>query len=127
MKWCGVALLCVVAIIVVRQIARESAIPLQWIGVLLIGGAGVLMLQPMVAFATELAEQNGVGEVASLLFRALGIAILCQLCADFCRQSGEGGIATGVEMAGRVQLLLLSLPKLRELLTLARDLVGNLN
>lgn len=124
MRICGGALLCVVAIAALRQLGRDGALPLQWLGILLLTGAGLALMQPIVAFAGELAAESGVGEMASLLLRALGIALLCQLCADLCRQSGEGSIASGVEMAGRVQILLLALPKLDELLTAAQELLG---
>ena len=124
MKVCGGALLCVVAIVTLRQLGRDSAQGLQWTGVLFMSGAGLLLLQPVVAFVGELAAHSGMSDMASLLLRGLGIAMLCQLCADFCRQSGEGGIATGVEMAGRAQLLLLALPKLQELLAVGRELMG---
>lgn len=123
MKICGGALLCVVAIVVLRQLGRDGALPLQWLGVLLLAGAGLALLQPLIAFAGELAAFCGIGEMASLLLRALGVAMLCQLCADLCRQSGEGNIAAGVETVGRAQILLLALPKLGELLDAAEQLL----
>ena len=123
MKICGGALLCVVAITVLRQLGRDGALPLQWLGILLLGGAGLALMQPIIAFAGELAAVNGVEETSSLLLRALGVALVCQLCADLCRQSGEGSIAGGVEMAGRLQILLLALPKLQQLLQAARELL----
>jgi stage III sporulation protein AD len=81
------------------------------------------MMQPLVSFMSELAAGSALGEVAALLFRGLGIAYLTQLCADFCRQSGEGQIAAGVESAGRIQLLLLSLSPLRQLIETAGQLL----
>ena len=123
LKLCGGALLCVVAIVVIRQIHRDGALPLQWIGALLLGAAGLAMMQPLLSFVSELAAASALGEIASLLLRGLGVAYLTQLCADFCRQSGEGQIAAGVESAGRIQLLLLALPFLRELVGTAEQLL----
>ena len=124
LRICGGALLCVVAIVVLRQLGRDGALSLQWTGIVLLAGAGLIMLQPLLSFAGELAASSGIGETASLLLRALGVAMLTQLCADLCRQSGEGTIATGVETAGRAQLLLMALPKLQELLAAAKTLIG---
>ena len=123
LKLCGGAMVCVVAIVVIRQIHRDSALPLQWIGALLLGAAVLAMMQPLLSFMSELAATSALGEVAALLFRGLGVAYLTQLCADFCRQSGEGQIAAGVESAGRIQLLLLSLSPLRQLLETAGQLL----
>ena len=123
LKLCGGALVCVVAIVIIRQIHRDGALPLQWIGALLLGTAGLAMMQPLLSFMNELVSGSALGEVASLLFRGLGIAYLTQLCADFCRQSGEGQIAAGVESAGRIQLLLLALPSLQQLVETAGELL----
>ena len=123
LKLCGGAMIAVVAIVVVRQMHREGAVPLQWMGSLLLGAAALAMMQPLLSFMNELVAGSALGEVASLLFRGLGVAYLTQLCADFCRQSGEGQIAAGVESAGRIQLLLLALPSLRQLTALAQQLL----
>ncbi len=120
----GGALLCVVATVVLRHLSRDGGLPLQWTGILLLTGAVLLLLQPLLSFALALAQAHGVSETASLLLRALGVAMLTQLCADLCRQSGEGQIAAAVENAGRVQLLLLALPKLQELLDAAQTLLA---
>ena len=123
LKLCGGAIVCVVCIVIIRQIHQSGALPLQWIGVLLLGVAGLTMMQPLLSFVSELAATSALGEIASLLLRGLGVAYLTQLCADFCRQSGEGQIATGVESAGRIQLLLLALPWLQQLVETAGELL----
>jgi hypothetical protein len=51
---------------------------------------------------------------------------LTQLCADFCRQGGEGQLAGGVELAGKAELLLLCLPRLKELFELASGMLEGL-
>ena len=126
LKLCGAALLCVVSIVVVRQLHRDGALPLQWLGALLLGAAVLGMMQPLVSFTLDLVGTSALGEVATLLLRGLGVAYLTQLCADVCRQSGEGQIAVGVENAGRVQLLLLALPTLQQLVETAGQLLQSL-
>ena len=120
----GCGLLCTVAITVLKLTGRDGGLPVQWTGIVLLSGAGIALLEPVLAFAGTLAAASGVSETAALLLRALGVTLLTQLCADLCRQSGEGAIATGVENAGRAQLLLLALPKLQELLQEAQQLLA---
>ena len=122
----GGGLLCAVAAIILRQLGRDGALPVQWMGVVMLSGAGLLLLQPVMAFAAELCALGGLTDTASMLLRALGVAYLTQLCADLCRQSGEGAIAQGVENAGRIQLLQLALPQLRQLVELAKELTQTL-
>lgn len=123
LKLCGGALLCVVAILLIKG-ARGDALPLQWTGMLVLGGASLVLWQPVLVWLGELCRAHGLGETTVLLFKGLGVGVLTQLCADLCRQSGEGSLANSVEMAGRAELLLLCLPMLRELVELSQRLLG---
>ena len=124
-KICGGALLCVIVIVVLRSVGREMQLPVQWTGILLLTGAALLSLQPVIAWLSSLGARVGAAEQVSLLLRALGIATLAQLCAELCRQSGEGAIASGVELVGRAQLLVLALPLLQQLLAAAGALLSD--
>lgn len=78
---------------------------------------------PLFSFVLTLADRYGLGTELSLLLRGAGIALAASLAAGLCREAGEGGIADGLEFFGKVELLLLSLPVLAELLSLAGDLL----
>lgn len=124
-KLCGGAILLVVAILLLKQ-TKTDVWPLQWLGILLTAGAGLLLLEPVLSWFRELSEANGIGNYTDCLLRALGVAFLTQGCADLCRQSGEASLASGVELAGKAELLLLALPLLRELLSVAGTLLSGL-
>ena len=122
LKICGGALLCAVAIILLKS-AKGEVLPLQWSGTVVLCGAALLLWQPVLLWLGELCEVSGVGKEAELLFKGLGVAVLTQICADLCRQSAETALANSVEMAGRAELLLLCLPQLKELLQTAQTLL----
>jgi stage III sporulation protein AD len=121
-KLCGGALLCAVAILLIKN-GGGVVLPLQWTGTLLLVGASLMMLAPVFVWIEDLCVQNGMGEVATLLLKGLGVAILTQLCAEMCRQSGEGALGSGVEMAGKAELMLLCLPYLQRLVDTAKELL----
>lgn len=121
-KICGGALLLVVAILLIKT-AGGMTLPLQWTGHILLVGASLVMLTPVLSWVSDVCGQAGVGEHATLLFKGLGVALLTQLCADFCRQGGEGQLAGGVELAGKAELLLLCLPSLRQLFELVANML----
>ena len=123
LKLCGGALLCAVATVLIKA-SRGDALPLQWTGILVLGGASLLLWQPVLEWLGELCASHGLGKTVELVFKGLGVGVLTQLCADLCRQSGEVQLASGVEMAGRAEILLLSLPMLRELVGMAERLLG---
>lgn len=89
---------------------------------LLFAVAAITAATPAIAFLRELTEESSASEYAGVLLRALGIAVLTQSCSDICKECGESGIAGGVELIGKVEILLLSLPLIREILSAAREL-----
>ncbi len=84
----------------------------------------IAMSAPLVAYIKTLTEEAGVPGYAEFLFKALGITVLTQCCAELCRESGESGVANGVELAGKVEILLLALPLIAEILSTARELLS---
>ncbi len=60
----------------------------------------------------------------SLLIKSLGICIVTQFASDLCRENSASSIATAVELAGRLGMLMLSLPMIE---TVARIAMGLIN
>lgn len=60
----------------------------------------------------------------SLLIKALGICIVTQFASDICRENSASSIATAVELAGRLGMLMLALPMIE---TVARIAIGLIN
>lgn len=49
-------------------------------------------------------------EYIKILFKGLGICCITQLACDFCRDCGENAVAGQAELAGKIALLIISLP-----------------
>lgn len=80
-------------------------------------GAAVILsaVQPILDYARELMGEGGMASYGEVALRALGIALLTHICACICRDCGENTIATMTEVGGKVAILLLCLPLLREI------------
>lgn len=119
------ALVGVCAALVIKQ-WKSDLLPLVRVAILVGMGALILaMLSPLIAYLKELMIQSGIqSSHGELLFKALGIALLTQFCADVCRESGESGAASTVELTGKMEILLLCLPLLEEILSAARELLS---
>lgn len=123
-KVCMLAVLGISAAAIVKQ-WKSDFLPLLRIGITVtLGTALLLAATPLIERFRLLGEGSGHGAYGEILFKALGIAILTQICADVCRESGENSLAGGVEMTGRIEILLLSLPLMEEVLTVAGNLLS---
>ncbi len=103
---------------------KSDFLPLVRLGITIVLGTVLLSAAaPVLSFLRVLTEESEHSAYTALLFKALGIALLTQICADICRESGESGLAGGVELTGKVEILLLCLPLMEELLEAARNLL----
>ena len=80
-------------------------------------------MYPIVAFAEGLSRENSYSLYFSTVLKALGIGIAAQTAADICRDSGEGAVASKLEFAAKVGILLLGLPVVREILSLTQKIL----
>ena len=121
---CLFAVTAVTLAVLLRQWKGEF-IPLLRLAIAAVLAAAVIaMAAPLVAYIRTLTENAGVSGYAEFLLKALGLTVLTQCASELCRECGESGAATGVELAGKVEILLLALPLIGEILSTARELLS---
>lgn len=59
-----------------------------------------------------------------IIFKGLGICILAELASQSCRDAGENSIALKAELAGKIAIVLVSMPLFYRLLALAAQLLS---
>lgn len=57
------------------------------------------------------------------VIKTLGVCYLTQLASDTCKDAGYASVASKVELAGKVTILLLALPLFENLLSLTQELI----
>lgn len=125
LKWIGMAACAAVMGVVLRGFGRRD------MAVVLETACGVLLLGQMLEAAKSaldvlpaFAQQSGVdAELTKFLLRVTGIALICELAAQLCRDAGSGGLAQKVELGGKVVILCACLPLVRELSACALSLL----
>ncbi len=123
-KICLAAVTGVCLAVIIKQ-WRSDYLPLLRLALTVFFAWTILSLAaPLVTYLRNLTEETGLSSYAAFLIKALGIAVLTQCCSDICRDAGEGGVATGVELAGKVEILLLCLPLIGEILSAAKELLA---
>jgi len=124
LKYCSAALLVSFLLLVIRQWKSDTVLLVRLAATLLFGYAALSAAAPLVNYLRTLMGMGGASAYTVILFKALGIAMLTHLSAALCRECGESTAADGVELIGRIELLLLSLPLIQEILTLAQELLS---
>ena len=122
----GLALVGLVALLVLRQYKPEWAVFIRMAVTVVSMGIILTMAGTVISYVTDLTEGTGAldGKTWSLLLKALGIAFLTETAASICRDSGEASLAGWVEMAGKLEILLMSFPLIRTVMETVTDLLA---
>lgn len=122
-KLCGIAVLGVAAILVVRAAKSDFAIPLSVVTGTILLVSALATVYPIVDFVRETSEIGSFSIYVSTILKALGIGLLSQSAVDFCHDCGENAIASKLEFAAKAGILLLGLPIIRDLLDMATEIL----
>ena len=106
LKVCALALICVSVGAVMKQIRGEMSFAVRVAGIVLIFSVAVITVEPLIRSLWGISERlDQVSEYVAVMVKALGVAILTQICSQICNDCGERGIAGGVELAGKLEIL----------------------
>lgn len=120
----AVAVIGVILCLTVRQEHPTFAIligTVTGIAVLLSALSGI---GEAIGYASSFLEQaNMQNEHFQSVLKAVGICYITQFTADLCADAGETSIASKVELAGRIAILVISLPMIGTLFELLTDVM----
>lgn len=107
---------CVVATVIVVLLRSQRPDLAVWLSIV----TGVVVFSAMlghisylVRALTDIASRTKSGNVYfNTVLKVIGVAYLAGFGAEVCRDAGEGAIATKLEFAGKVMILVMALPVL---------------
>lgn len=123
LKLCGAAILVTVIFCFVRTWNSSFDIALKLAAAVFFLGILVGTARPIIETLVSMMAESAIADYAGILLSAIGIAILTQTVSEICRDCKEGAVAGYVELAGRLELLLLCLPLLAEILGVVEELL----
>ena len=119
MRIVGIAAASALSTLVVRRLRPEfSAAMVLSAGALLLFLAlpGIAqIIDGITAFAHQGSVSSG---ATATLLKITGVSLLADFAARTCRDAGEDGIAAHTELAGRILILTMALPSMRQLMEL---------
>ena len=127
MNTAEIVLVVIAAVFLILTVRQEHPV----FAVLIGACAGVWVLLSVLSgvtdvldFATDFIDQSGIGnENLQLVLKAVGICYITQFASDLCADAGEVSLAGKIELAGRIGILVISLPMVRTLFDLLMDVM----
>lgn len=124
LRLCGIAVLGLCAVLILRE--KNTAFAL------LCGAAAMVVIVlyilegdalNAVKAVADAAKESAFSGYAELLIKALGIAYISAFTSELCMSAGERMLAAAAVLAGKGELILLSLPLISRLLQVAAELL----
>ena len=124
-KFCGGVITAVLAVLLVRQAKSEMH---TVVGIAAAVAAAIYCISLVAGFGEMLkdaAERFGVdGDNLLVIFKIVGICLVCDFTADFCRETGLSALANNTELAGKLAVAAITLPMAVELLEVTVMILG---
>ena len=107
----GIGMTAVLLTLVVKRSHPELAVQITIVVAGIVFYLVLDKLRMIIELFTEMAKRAGIGEMyLIILLKIIGISYLVEFGAQVCRDAGEGAIASKVELAGKVMILVMAVP-----------------
>ena len=116
-KIIGIGLIVVIIIVILKQYRPEFAVYISLLTGVLILVLVMDQLAGIISLLQSLANKTSVNMTfLSLLIKITGIAFLSEFAVSICKDSGEGAIASKIEIGSKIVIISMSIPIISSLL-----------
>lgn len=123
-KICAAGLTVTLILALLRGWNPSFEFPMKLSAALLFVGLLVGLARPLISYVSALLESSAAAPYAEILMRTLGVAILTETAGGICRECKEPSVASYLEMAGRLEILILCLPLMEDILESVKGLLS---
>jgi len=121
----GLAIVATVIIAVIKAQRPEIAIQISIAAGIIVFTMILGKISAVIELLNSYAERININTVyISTLLKIVGIAYIAEFDAEVCKDAGESAIASKVELAGKVVIIVLAVPILTSLMDLIIRIIG---
>ncbi|MEF9852491.1 MAG: SpoIIIAC/SpoIIIAD family protein [Hydrogenoanaerobacterium sp.] len=121
----GLGVLGAALAVIMKQYKPEYALAVSLLVGILIFTAISDSIKPVLESLEDILKSTQVPyEYVEILLKALGICYITQIACDTCKDAGQSAISTKVEIAGKLAVLVISLPLFKALMDIVAALLS---
>lgn len=123
-KVCGIVICALLVCIVFKNIKSEFSLFIRLAITIAITLISLAIFYPIISYIDTISKDTVMYKYIPILIKALGIALCVQITSEICKDAGESAIAERVNLFGKAQILVLSLPLIKNLLDLCSEIIN---
>ncbi len=120
---CGTGICALCVVLILKQMKSEFAPHAAAAASMVMGVYCIAALAEPLVYLRDIAYETGLNGYFTLMLKCLCTAFICKTAADICRECGENGIGSKVELGGRAMIILQTLPILKGLFETAKQML----
>ena len=121
----GIGLASAAIATVLRQYNKEYGLYISLGATVVIMSVILYSLEPVFSFINELTDVSDINtEYISVLIKSLAICYMIGIASDSCKDCGETAIASRIDFAGKIALLLITIPLFEAILDIIKELLN---
>ena len=124
-KISGIALSGALFSIIIRKERPELAVVTAIVTGVILTGYVLGTLGQVIEMIEEIITVSGVDiKYFTVLIKIIAVAYICEITSELCRDSGENSIAVKVEMIGKIFIMFMSMPLIKNFLEVCINAVN---
>jgi len=120
---CGISLIAVVLSSILKGLKKEFAVFLSIIFGIILLKYSISIFANEFSFLNELVNSTPLGKYSNTLLKIFGISLIVETISDICKDSGESSIASKIELLGKIEILLISIPLIERILQIIQEIM----
>ncbi len=120
----GAAVVICLLAVTVRQVRPEFSTALLIIAGCAVAAAVLTAVVPILTELRTLASEHGLSNGFTIVLKTIGICFVTQTAADICRDAACTSLASKIETAGKIAVLVVVFPLFRTLLDTATGIMN---
>lgn len=121
---CGGGICALCAVMLLKQLKSDFAPYTAAAAATVMGVYCLASLAEPLLYLRDVAVQTGHSTYYTVMLKCLCTAFICKTAAELCRDCGESSIGTKIELGGRAAIILQTLPLIKAIFSLAREMLS---
>ena len=125
-KVVGIGLMAVFLAMTIKNIQSEYALLISVAACMVMFTFCISRVEVIIGAFQQIQEQLSIHSAyIGIIIKVIGIAYISEFAANLCKDAGYSGIASQIEMFGKLSILAMSMPVLTALLTTTQEFIEN--
>lgn len=123
-KIIGIGLLTLIAYLIIKPLKPDIAVFVSLVGVVVIIASCIDGLMQVVETMTSFVEKTGINTgLFGCILKIIGVGYVIEFASGVCASSGNTSLSDAIVLAGKITILVLSLPIINSLINIIIEIL----